>query len=224
MERRELLKMIAAATGMAFVGGEVWAAGLTSPTATVAGGKSLFSASDIALLDEIAETILPKTTTPGAKDAGCGAQMAVQINDCYNATEQGWFTDGLKQLAARCQQDYKLDFMQLSKEQRHQLLVKLDAEAKLSNVLLQSNDGTNVTTKKKADDKDKAADAAAPNAAVNDAAQNNVPHYFTLFKQLTLFVFFTSKVGATEVLRYSAIPGKYEGNLPYKKGDRAWAT
>ena len=218
MERRELLKMIAAATGMAFVGGEVWAAGLTMPTATAAGSNSLFSAADIALLDEIAETILPKTTTPGAKDAGCGAQMAVQINDCYNATEQGWFIDGLTQLRARSQQEFKLDFMQLSKAQRHQLLVKLDAEAKVSNVQLQSNDSTNVTTKKKADDKNQ------PAAAVAQAAAQNVPHYFTLFKQLTLFVFFTSKVGATEVLRYSAIPGKYEGNLPYKKGDRAWAT
>jgi hypothetical protein len=218
MDRRELLKMIAAATGMAFVGGEVWAAGLTTPTATAAGSNSLFSATDIALLDEIAETILPKTTTPGAKDAGCGAQMAVQITDCYNATEQGWFVDGLKQLRARSQQEFKLDFMQLSKEQRHQLLVKLDAEAKVSNVQLQSNDSTNVTTKKKADDKNQPAAAAAP------VAVQNVPHYFTLLKQLTLFVFFTSKVGATEVLRYSAIPGKYEGNLPYKKGDRAWAT
>jgi hypothetical protein len=218
MERRELLKMIAAATGMAFVGGEVWAAGLTMPIATAAGSNSLFSAADITLLDEIAETILPKTTTPGAKDAGCGTQMAVQINDCYNATEQGWFVDGLKQLRARSQQQFKLDFMQLSKAQRHQLLVKLDAEAKLSNVQLQSNDSTNVTTKKKAADKNQPAAAAAPVAA------QNVPHYFTLLKQLTLFVFFTSKVGATEVLRYSAIPGKYEGNLPYKKGDRAWAT
>jgi hypothetical protein len=217
MERRELLKMIAAATGMAFVGGEVWAAGLTTPTAT-AGSNSFFSAADITLLDEIAETILPKTTTPGAKDAGCGAQMAVQINDCYNTTEQGWFIDGLKQLRARSQQEFKLDFMQLSKAQRHQLLVKLDAEAKVSNVQLQSNDSTNVTTKKKADDKNQ------PATAVAQAAAQNVPHYFTLFKQLTLFVFFTSKVGATEVLRYSAIPGKYEGNLPYKKGDRAWAT
>lgn len=212
MERRELLKMIAAATGMAFVGGEVWAAGLTAPVS--AGSKRLFSASDIALLDEIAETILPKTTTPGAKDAGCGAQMAVQISDCYSQAEQDWLVDGLKQLASRSQQDYKLDFMQLSKEQRHQLLVKLDAEAKLNNVQLQSNDSTNVTTKKKADEKEhaKVATVAA------------LPHYFTLLKQLTLFVFFTSKVGATEVLRYSAIPGKYEGKLPYKKGDRAWAT
>jgi len=210
MERRELLKMIAAATGMAFVGGEVWAAGLTAPSAT--GSKNLFSASDIALLDEIAETILPKTTTPGAKDAGCGAQMAVQISDCYNATEQGWFVDGLKQLRTRCQQEYKLDFMQLSKEQRHQLLVKLDAEAKARNaqIYAAANDSTNAR-----------ANAAASKTA---AAVDNTPHYFTLLKQLTLFVFFTSKVGATEVLRYSAIPGKYDGNLPYKKGDRAWAT
>lgn len=210
MERRELLKMIAAATGMAFVGGEVWAAGLTAPA--TAAGKSLFSASDIALLDEIAETILPKTSTPGAKDAGCGAQMAVQISDCYNATEQGWFVDGLKQLRTRSQQEFKLDFMLLSKEQRHQLLVKLDAEAKARNAQINAtvNDSTNAR-----------ANAAASKTA---KAGDNTPHYFTLLKQLTLFVFFTSKVGATEVLRYSAIPGKYEGALPYKKGDRAWAT
>ncbi|OBP16052.1 Twin-arginine translocation pathway signal [Rheinheimera sp. SA_1] len=210
MERRELLKMIAAATGMAFVGGEVWAAGLTTPA--TAGSKSSFSTSDIALLDEIAETILPKTSTPGAKDAGCGAQMAVQITDCYNATEQGWFVDGLKQLRARSQQDYKLDFMQLSKEQRHQLLVKLDAEAKARNaeIYASANDSTNSRKKSSAN--------------AGKSVADNTPHYFTLFKQLTLFVFFTSKVGATEVLRYSAIPGKYEGALPYKKGDRAWAT
>lgn len=210
MERRELLKMIAAATGMAFVGGEVWAAGLTTPAA--AAGKSLFSAADIALLDEIAETILPKTTTPGAKDAGCGAQMAVQISDCYNTKEQGWFVDGLKQLRARSQQDYKLDFMQLSKDQRHQLLVKLDAEAKARNaeIYTSANDSTNSRKKSSAN--------------ASKSVTDNTPHYFTLLKQLTLFVFFTSKVGATEVLRYSAIPGKYEGNLPYKKGDRAWAT
>ena len=29
---------------------------------------------------------------------------------------------------------------------------------------------------------------------------------------------------ATQVLRYLPVPGKYDGNVPYKKGDRAWAT
>lgn len=48
-------------------------------------------------------------------------------------------------------------------------------------------------------------------------------HYYTMMKQLTLLGFFTSEVGATKALRHVAVPGKYDGALPYKKGDRAWA-
>ena len=211
MERRELLKMIAAATGMAFVGGDLWAAGYVSGPGK---GKLLFSSADVLLLDEIAETILPKTNTPGAKDTGAGAQMAVQVSDCYNATEQGWFRDGLVKLQQRCQQQYQQPFLALTPAQRLELFQQLDTEAKARNMQLASNDSTNVTAKKKADDK-----AKAPVTTLD-----TTPHYFTLLKQLTIFVVFTSKVGATEMLRYSAIPGKYEGALPYQPGDRAWAT
>lgn len=49
-------------------------------------------------------------------------------------------------------------------------------------------------------------------------------HYFRMMKELTLIGFFTSETGATKTLRYIAVPGKYEGDVPYKKGDRAWAT
>lgn len=49
-------------------------------------------------------------------------------------------------------------------------------------------------------------------------------HYFTLMKQLTLWGYFTSKDGATKALRYVAVPGRYEGCIDYKKGDKAWAT
>jgi hypothetical protein len=49
-------------------------------------------------------------------------------------------------------------------------------------------------------------------------------HYFRMMKELSLLGFFTSEVGATQVLRYLPVPGKYDGNVPYKKGDRAWAT
>lgn len=183
MDRRDLLKMIAAATGMAMVGGDLWAADLKSADA----GKVLFTQSDIAFLDEIAETILPKTTTPGAKDAACGATMAVMVADCYDLKSQTVFFEGLKTLKALSKQKFGKDFMQLTASQRHELLSTLDQQAK-------------------------------------QAGASSEPHYFTLLKQLTLFVFFTSKVGANEVLRYVAVPGRYDGNMPYKKGDRAWAT
>jgi hypothetical protein len=44
-----------------------------------------------------------------------------------------------------------------------------------------------------------------------------------MVKQLTIWGYFTSEPGATKALRYVAVPGKYDGNFPYKKGDKAWA-
>jgi hypothetical protein len=49
-------------------------------------------------------------------------------------------------------------------------------------------------------------------------------HYIHLMKQLTLLGFFTSEPGANKALRYIAVPGHYDGCVPYKKGDKAWAT
>jgi hypothetical protein len=49
-------------------------------------------------------------------------------------------------------------------------------------------------------------------------------HYFRMMKELSLWGYFTSEIGATKALRYVAVPGKYEGCIPYKKGDKAWAT
>ncbi|WP_217606216.1 gluconate 2-dehydrogenase subunit 3 family protein [Chitinophaga sp. GbtcB8] len=49
-------------------------------------------------------------------------------------------------------------------------------------------------------------------------------HYFQFIKELTLLGYFTSEPGATKALRYVAVPGKFEGCIPYKKGDKAWAV
>ena len=54
MERRELLRMIALATGAALVGGEVLFSGCKNQTNETIS----FSEKTIALLDEIGETIL----------------------------------------------------------------------------------------------------------------------------------------------------------------------
>jgi hypothetical protein len=51
-----------------------------------------------------------------------------------------------------------------------------------------------------------------------------MPHYFTMIKQLAIFGFFTSKVGATGVLQYVAVPGRYDGDLAYVPGTPAWGT
>lgn len=62
--------------------------------------------------------------------------------------------------------------------------------------------------------------------AAKDYQQNkgDLPsHYFTMMKQLAFFGYFTSEVGATKAMRYVAAPGRFEGSVPYKKGDKSWA-
>ena len=48
--------------------------------------------------------------------------------------------------------------------------------------------------------------------------------FWKLAKELTVFGYFTSEIGCTQALRYEPVPGRYDGNMPYKKGDKAWAT
>ena len=187
MERRELLKLIALATGSAFIGGDLFLSGCKN--APVVGGAA-FSEEDISFLDEVAETIIPKTTTPGAKDAAVGSFMTVMVNDCYDKKDQQIFHEGIKKLDDASQKTHNTSFMKATPEQRTSLLTTLDKEAKEHQKSKQKDD---------------------PN------------HYFTMMKQLTLFGFFTSKPGATQVLRHEPVPGKYDGAFPYKKGDRAWA-
>jgi hypothetical protein len=188
MERRDLLKMIAAATGAAFIGSNVFAYEVL-PAVKLSGTG--FSKSDVGFLNEIGETIIPRTDTPGAKDANVGHIMAIMVADCYTGLEQKIFKDGMKTLNSQCKDTFGNDFILLSKEEKTILLSALDNESKVYN-------------------KNKNADAN--------------PHYFILMKQLVLFCFFTSEVGSTKVLRYLAVPGRYDGEYPYKPGDKAWAT
>lgn len=190
MDRRELLKMIVAATGAAMVG----LPALVQGQAPTVGRKIMFSDTDVGALDEIAETILPRTRTPGAKDAGAGLFMATFVTDCYTARQQAVFRAGLVDIDKRSGGR----FVSLTPEARTALLRALDAEARA-----------------------RPADVTETGIPEEGGA---MPHYFTMLKQLAIFGFFTSRIGATGVLQYVAVPGRYDGDLAYTPGTPAWGT
>lgn len=53
---------------------------------------------------------------------------------------------------------------------------------------------------------------------------NNNPSFFLMFKELTILGYFTSEVGATQVLRYEPTPGFYNGCMPFDEIGKTWAT
>lgn len=91
-------------------------------------GDALFTDADIALLDEIAETMLPETDTPGAKAAGVGPFMALMVTDTYYPDDQAIFRDGLATIDANAEEATGSDFMSASAEERLAVLETLDAE------------------------------------------------------------------------------------------------
>jgi hypothetical protein len=148
-----------------------------------------FSAADIALLDEIGETIIPATDIPGAKAVGIGGFLAMMITDCYTPAEQQMLRDGIGRLASGYAQRFGGPFVAGSAADRTAYLNELDREQKAYHQNL------------------------APDAQ---------PHYFRVLKELTILGYFSSEIGATQAVRYAEVPGGYDGNAPYARGQRAW--
>jgi hypothetical protein len=209
MERREAVKYISILLGGAVIGADAFLTGCKTKT----GNAQEWSADDIAYLNEIGETILPRTATPGAKDANVGQFMTVMVNDCYEESDQKAFREGMDKLNDAASKKYGNNFMKISPQQRHDLLVQLDAEAK-------QYQGKVSAFNAKEDQKEREETAKGNLKYVR---QHMSPHYFNMMKQLTMLGYFTSEVGMTKALRYNPVPGRYDGCVPYKKGDKLWA-
>lgn len=167
-----------------------------------AAAATSFPPDDVALLDEVGDTILPETSTPGAKAAQCGAFMALMVTDTYSDRDQQVFKNGLQQLDTACRQMYKTGFMAVTPTQRLALLDQIDKEQKAY-----------------------MDDRAAKQAAATDAAPapDTPPHYFRMIKELTLLGYFTSEIGYTKAMRYVEAPGRFDPCAPYKPGETSWA-
>ncbi len=135
ISRREAIFRVSAMLGgVALVGQSAMLAGCApQPTGDKAASapNSLFKQGDITLLDEIADTILPETSTPGAKAAGVGPFIAMMVVETYYEGDQQIVRDGLDSLQALCLRSYGAHFQIVTAAQRLTLVERLDAEQHL---------------------------------------------------------------------------------------------
>lgn len=172
-----------------------------------------FTEDDINLLNEIGETIIPASaTSPGAKAAKVGEFMKVYVTDCYTAQDQEIFIEGINTIKKLCKSKYGNEFINLDNTQKRELLSMLEKEA--------------TTPRQQVNEKAIANGDAVQTGRAQEGnkSKGNGKHYYSMIKDLTLLGYFTSRPGATEALRYVQTPGYYKGEVPYKQGDKAWAT
>ncbi len=238
LTRREAIQRVGLLLGsVTFVGGSALLTACERERPAVAAGTSIgkFTADDIAFLDEVAETILPETRTPGAKAAKTGAFMALMVTDTYDARHQQIFRDGMRKVDEESRKMNGAPFMSATPQQRLALLERLDREQKAH------SDAREAAARKarglppiakppearggeahlpgQQQEGGLGADVGAATAITADTPS----HYFRMMKELALLGYFTSEIGCTQAQRYVESPGRFDPCVPYQAGERGWA-
>ena len=130
-----------------------------------------------ALVSEVAEIIIPRTDTPGAKDAGVPAFIDTMLKDVYTQEDRERYVAGLQAFDDTARTAYGKQFVELSKVQQTELVRKVHDEA------------------------------VAVELAYDPPPPTLRRPFILMTKELSLLGFFTSKPGATQVLQYVAVPG-----------------
>lgn len=155
-----------------------------------------FTASQRKVIAAIAEVIVPRTDTPGAIDAGVPNFIELMAADWFNDEERGIFEAGLKDIENRIPQEYGSVFDQLSGDDQLKILEKLEDAASGSSWYEFAN---------------------VQRQFISDAP------FICQMKELTVWGFFTSEIGGTQVLRHNPMPMEFDGEYPLSPDDSTWS-
>lgn len=196
MNRRELLQRVAWLMGGAISAPAVLGVLNGCTAKKEAAWQPVFlSKEQGAVVAEVAEIIIPRTDTPGAKDAGVAAFIDVMLKDVYEDADRQRFISGLKAFDDAARTEHKKGFVELTKPQQTELVRKFHDEAVAAELALETR----------------------PSYLQRP--------FILMTKELTLLGFFTSEPGATQVLQYAAVPGGFKGCVPLAQAGngKSWA-
>ena len=125
MNRRNLLKGMGAIALYASFPGVLaeFVSSCKSKTKTLRAG--FFSDDEFALIEQVIDTLLPKTTTPGALETKVPYFLDLVVKNCLSPADQQLIKKGLKELNEQA----KGKFGSLSKKEKQSLVNKTDASA-----------------------------------------------------------------------------------------------
>ena len=156
---------------------------------------SLFNQQQKDSIRVIAELIIPVTDTPGAIDAGVPQFIERMAEEWFTQAEQQKFITGLSNLNTLAQVEFQQDFNQLDGTSQIQLLEILEENASEHAWYQYGNVFSDF---------------------ISDAP------FICHIKELTLWGFFTSEVGSTQVLRASVMTTEFKGDIPLSPEQSSW--
>jgi hypothetical protein len=87
------------------------------------------------MLADLAETILPKTDTPGAKDLSAHLFALKMVDDCYTKANQQKYLDGMKAFEAFVKNKTGKSFSAITDDERKSIIADLDKQKSTADAL-----------------------------------------------------------------------------------------
>jgi gluconate 2-dehydrogenase gamma chain len=156
-----------------------------------------FSPAQRKIVAAMAEVIIPRTDTPGAIDAGVPKYIELMAANWLNDGERVIFDAGLQDIENRIPEEYGRSFDQLSAAQQLQIMEALENGASDSEWYDFGNTLRDF---------------------ISDAP------FICQLKELTVWGFFTSQEGASQVLRYNPMPMYFNGDIPLTSDESSWSS
>jgi hypothetical protein len=155
------------------------------------------------LITDIAETIIPKTNTPGAKDLNLHLFVLKMLDDCYTKKDQQAFLAGLAQFNDMVNHQYNKSFSDLDVKDRENVLTTLEKSTRPAKdpqkaIKPVSEAGKSIETPKK----------KPPVPPLN--------LFYGAIKQQTIFGYTNSQYFMTKLVVYELAPGRYNVHVPVK--------
>ena len=170
---------------------------------------------DIPLLDELAETLLPASDEAGgSKAAKVGEYILLMFNDCMEAKHRTVFLEGINEIDMRSAKKFGHSFTEANASQKLHFMETLQEEAiRYHKALEAAKELQNKATPigEEFHDRDTEDD------------EEPIPHYFDILKGLTISGYFTSEIGMTKARDYLPVPGNFQPCIPYKNVQKPWA-
>lgn len=202
LNRREILERMAAVTGGAVSLSLISAceAGVSVPENANGLALKALNQTQLKLVADIADTIIPDTDTPGAKAVNVHYLVdELAANWMMEAEKEGFLAD-LTALDTRIKSEHGKSFSDLDLEGRGAVLDQLGAE------MLAAGGGT-----------------VGLGDITNSDDETGRKHVYRELRELIIYGYYTSEVGASEELAYDPIPGDYRGCVPLADVEKAWS-
>jgi hypothetical protein len=131
MNRREAIRATTAILGGVLITSNGFLVACSrEEKAAAAPHTGVLTTDDQALIEEIADSLLPTTAaSPGARAAGAGAAINLLLTDVWEPEKAQRVVDGLKQFRENSKRKAGSDFASLPVARREALLREVDAEA-----------------------------------------------------------------------------------------------